>query len=206
MEIYIYKLIDPITNEIRYVGKTKNSITKRLYEHLTVRNLKSNNHKNNWIKQLLKSNNKPKIEVLEVVNEDNWIPKEIYWIKFLKENGCNLTNTSDGGEGSFGYKMTKESIEKSLNTRKANNTLKRSDECKNLISKSKLGKKLSKEHIESVASKLRKKILQYDLNGSLIKEWEGIRVCARELGLNHRSIITYLDSNKPLNGFIWKRL
>lgn len=205
MNIYIYKLIDPLTNEIRYVGKTKKSLIKRLYEHLTLRNLKSNTHKNNWVKKLLNLNVKPKIELIEVVTENNWIDKEIYWIKILRENGCNLTNTSDGGEGSFGYKMTKESIDKSIKTRKNNDTLKRSDECKKLISKSKIGKKQSKEHTELIASKLRKKIIQYNLNGDIIKEWKGIRICARELQLNHRTIITYLDTDKPYKGFIWKR-
>lgn len=205
MEIYIYKLIDPLTNEIRYVGKTKKNLIKRLYEHLTKRNLIPNNHKNNWIKKLLNSQLKPKIELLEIVNEDNWVEKEIYWIKYLKTIGCKLTNTSDGGEGSFGYKMSKESVQKSLETRKNNGTLKRSDECKKLISKSKLGKKHSEEHKELVARKLRKIVFQCDLDGNLIKEWNGIRVCARALNLNHSRIIKHSDTNIPYSGFIWKR-
>ncbi len=201
----MYKLKDPITNEIRYVGKTKKSLTKRLYEHLTKRNLIPNNHKNNWIKKLLKSQVKPKIELLEIVNENNWIEKEIYWIKYLKSTGCKLTNTSDGGEGSFGYKMKKESVQKSLQTRKKNGSLKRSDECKELISKSKLGKKLTEEHKEAVAKKLRKIVFQCDLDGNVIKEWEGIRVCARALNLSHTLIIKYSDTGIPYKNFIWKR-
>ena len=34
MKILIYKLIDPTNDEIRYIGKTKNSLKKRLYEQL----------------------------------------------------------------------------------------------------------------------------------------------------------------------------
>jgi group I intron endonuclease len=205
MEIFIYKLIDPISNEIRYVGKTKNTLTKRLYEHLTVRNLKPNNHKNNWIKLLLSLNVKPKIELIEIVNANNWIQKEIYWINYFRENGYNLTNTSNGGEGSFGYKMSQESIKKSLETRQKNNTLTRSEDCKKAISQSKLGTTHSKEQTEHVANFLRKTILQYDLEQNIIKEWFGIRKCAKELNLNHNMIIKYLDSNIPYKGFIWKR-
>ena len=203
MKILIYKLIDPITKEIRYIGKTKNSLTKRLYEHCTLRNLKTNTYKNNWVKQILKLNLRPEIYMVEEVNDDNWIEREIYWIKFYKETGNKLTNTSDGGEGSFGYKMTKESIDKSLKTRKENGSLKRSEECKNLISLSKIGEKHSKEQTEKMAEKLRNIIYQYDLDNNLIKEWKGVRKCANTLSISHSSILRHLNTNKPYKGFIW---
>lgn len=203
MKILIYKLIDPITKEVRYVGKTKNSLTKRLYEHCTLRNLKTNTHKNNWIKKLINLNLRPEISLIEEVSNDNWVEREKYWIKLYKDNNCNLTNTCDGGEGSFGYKMPKESIEKSLNTRKNNGSLKRSEECKKRISLSKKGSTHSKEQTEYVASLLRKKIFQFDLFGNLIKEWEGVRKCANTLSINHSGILRKLDTNKPYKGFIW---
>lgn len=201
----IYKLIDPRTHEIRYIGRTKHTLIKRLYEHCTVRNLKSNTHKNNWIKQLISLNLRPIIEVIETVDLTQVYIREIYWIKCYKEARHNLINTSDGGDGSFGYKMSKTAIQKSLDTRRINNTLKRSDICKLRISIAQKGKKHSKEQTEYVANFLRKKIYQCDLNHNLIKEWNGIRKCAKELNLTRSSINYYLDTNIPYKGFIWKR-
>ncbi len=205
MKIFIYKLIDPRTNEIRYIGKTKNKLKKRLYEHCTERNLKTNTHKNNWIKQLLNLNLRPKIELLEEVNQDNWIEREMYWIEYFKNNDYNLTNTSDGGEGSFGYKMPIESIKKAIETRRKNGTLKRSDECKKRIAIAQTGKKHTKEQTAKMVAKTRKILLQYDLDGNLIKEWKGVRYCANTLGLNHSSILNSIKRNKPYAGFMWKR-
>ena len=206
MEIKIYKLIDPISDEIKYVGKTKNSLTKRLYEHFTKRNLSNNNHKNNWIKKLISLNLRPKIEIIETVTEQNWIEREMHWIKFYKDLGCNLTNTTDGGEGTKTYKMPPEATIKGIKTRRENGTLKRSEECKIAISKSKIGKIHTKEHTEANTSKTKYTILQYDLDYNLIKEWKGIRQCARELNLNHSSICRAIKLNISYNDFIWKYL
>ena len=49
----IYALKDPISDDIRYIGETKNDLKKRLYEHCTIRNLKEKNHKNNWILSII---------------------------------------------------------------------------------------------------------------------------------------------------------
>ena len=51
MEVtFIYILIDPITNQVRYVGKT-NNISQRYKAHLN-RARKHQIHKANWIKSL----------------------------------------------------------------------------------------------------------------------------------------------------------
>ena len=42
----IYKLIDPITNEVRYVGLTFNTLKQRLKSHCSE---KSKSHKSNWV-------------------------------------------------------------------------------------------------------------------------------------------------------------
>lgn len=55
MNTYIYTLKDPITNEIRYVGKA-NDPNKRILDH--IKECKSSNisHKISWIKSLLNIN------------------------------------------------------------------------------------------------------------------------------------------------------
>lgn len=99
MIIYIYLLRDPITNEIRYIGKTKD-LKQRLINHINNAKLKKfNRHIYNWILTLLNQNLKPLIELVEECNLDNWSEREKYWIKYYKELGNNLCNHSIGGEG-----------------------------------------------------------------------------------------------------------
>lgn len=95
--MFIYALIDPDTNLIRYVGKTKNSLEKRLKQHIYKSKYKKNNrltHKENWIRKLTNEGKKPIIKELEKVNKNNWKEREVYYIS--KYN--NLTNLTIGGD------------------------------------------------------------------------------------------------------------
>ena len=99
MTTYIYTLEHPITNEIRYVGKTNNP-ERRLHHHWTVGH-KSNNKIGNWLKSLKKLKLKPIMTILDETT-DNWQQLEMYWISQFKTWGFRLTNHTDGGEGSYG--------------------------------------------------------------------------------------------------------
>jgi hypothetical protein len=125
MEIRIYALIDPQTNEVRYVGKTKRALRIRLRAHIND-NPKHNTHKFNWIKKLKSQGFEPIIIELEVCNENNWIEREKYWIRQY----CNLTNMTTGGEGCNYFKLaTNELISKKVKKAWEN------EEYKNNISK-----------------------------------------------------------------------
>lgn len=204
----IYALKDPISNDIRYIGKTKNELNKRLYEHCTIRNLKEKTHKNNWIKYLLKLNYRPVILLIEEVDYCNWQEREIYWINFYKSIGNNLTNGTNGGDGSNGCKRSKDCIEKIIDIKRKNGTLARSYECRRKISESQKGKKLSKEHSDRLTAygeSKKKKIIQYDKDGNFMKLWDGIRICARELNIAHDGIIRCLkNTQKYYKDYIWK--
>ena len=93
--IYIYSLKNPITNEIRYIGKTGN-LHRRLQNHIS-HSKTLNTRIGNWIKSLIKENLLPIIQVIEECNENNWEEKEIYWIQYYKDLGCNLVNFRKGG-------------------------------------------------------------------------------------------------------------
>ena len=54
MTTKIYTLTDPITNQVRYVGKSNNPL-KRYYKHLNESLKSTKTHKNNWINKLIKT-------------------------------------------------------------------------------------------------------------------------------------------------------
>lgn len=110
--ILIYGLIDPKTNEIRYIGKTSKSLEKRLKDHLvdakSIMNKTSTRRKINkrysWIISLFKDNLSPNIKLIEEVNESNWEERESYWISIFP-NLTNMTKGGDGGDTNSGKKF-----------------------------------------------------------------------------------------------------
>ena len=97
--VKIYKLIDPISLEVRYIGKTEKTLKHRLSMHVTtsIKN-KSKTHKEAWITSLYSLGLRPLIELVEEVNFEDWQEKEIYWITQFE----NLTNICSGGIGGTG--------------------------------------------------------------------------------------------------------
>jgi group I intron endonuclease len=105
---FIYGLICPKTNTIKYIGKA-DDIKRRLRQHI-YQSKYSDNNKNLWIKNLLKENYKPEIEVIDEVPINDWGYWEDFWIKYYKFLGYQLMNEMDGGHG-YG-KHSAETIEK----------------------------------------------------------------------------------------------
>ena len=97
METYIYILKDPISNLIRYVGKSNNP-KERLMNHLNL-SKRDQSHKRNWILKLKKQGLKPVMEVIDVIPIDSWQFWETYWISQIKSWGFDLINYTNGGDG-----------------------------------------------------------------------------------------------------------
>lgn len=103
--VFIYKLIDPLNNEVFYIGYTYN-INKRLSEHLCRCNLNNNKYKKFVILKIAHAGLKPEIKVIDqcnyMFNEEARMFEherlEIYYIKKYRENGVRLTNLTDGGK------------------------------------------------------------------------------------------------------------
>lgn len=93
----IYGLIDPISNQIRYVGKA-NNVIDRYKNHLN-KALDKNTHKRNWINKLKKLGYKPELVILEEVPINEWKFWEKFWIEYYIFLGCNLLNYTSGGDG-----------------------------------------------------------------------------------------------------------
>jgi len=116
----IYVLKDPLTYEVRYVGKTTLPLSYRLTDHVST-GKKPTNYRTFWIKSILKQGLRPLIEELDSCVWEESQQLEIDYIREYRLLGYNLVNLSDGGEGSLGVKRSQESKNKQLEA-----TLKRS--------------------------------------------------------------------------------
>lgn len=103
MNTFIYALVDPDTKEVRYVGKT-NDLKNRMWEHHQLSRLKSQTHKNNWIKKLLSEGKRAELLILEECDESNWQERECFHMSQYD----NLTNSVKGGAGEFRKSYTPE--------------------------------------------------------------------------------------------------
>ena len=149
----IYVLIDPNTDEVRYVGKAIDLYT-RIKNHYKPSRLITKTHKNNWLNKLLSENKYVKINVVEELENYDLLNKaEIKWIKFYKELGCDLTNGTEGGDGG---KMSPESIEKMKKTKTGKPHSKKHREA---ISKANIGHIVTNETKLKIGAKNKSKIV-----------------------------------------------
>jgi hypothetical protein len=92
---YIYALIDPPDDTVRYVGVTKNAYF-RLAQHM---HSSTNGDKTVWINELKQQGLSPEMEILETIDNVPNIDlvaqgRELYWIQHFLEVGAPLLNVS----------------------------------------------------------------------------------------------------------------
>jgi hypothetical protein len=112
--VVIYGCLDPMTNELRYVGKTnikegktvEYSLKRRLAQHC--RN-SGRSYRECWFQSLLRKGVKPVIVAINEVDTSIWQETEKFWIDYFKLLGCRLVNTTDGGRGIEGFRFNTES-------------------------------------------------------------------------------------------------
>ncbi len=102
----IYVLTEP-SGEIRYIGKTSAPLSERISDHLSDARRGKKSYKNNWIRQLFSKCVLPKIELLGEVEGQGCIEEQA-WIDYGKKEGWQLTNLTNGGDGTSGYHHTEE--------------------------------------------------------------------------------------------------
>ena len=142
-------LKNPVTQECRYVGKTVQTLKRRLKDHISfAKSKRKKSHCQNWILSLLSQNIKPEIELIEICDDSVWEERERYWIKTLN----NLTNIAEGGFSRHGYTLTEEH---KRNIGLGNLGLKRSEETKQLLSLTHKGIPVS----ESAKQKIREALV-----------------------------------------------
>lgn len=152
-------------------------------------------------------------EVLfENLSEDEAKLKEIELIKkYDTMNSSNGYNMTFGGDGTVGYKHTKETKEK---LSKLKIGTKMSEETKRKISKNNksksgkdsptYGRKVPKEELERRIKSQYVEVVQLTKNGEFIKYWNGIKNAGMECGVNISLITQCCKGNKKIiGGYIW---
>lgn len=138
--MYVYELVDPLTNEVRYIGRT-NNLNKRYSDH--VNNKKSNKHKINWISKLKREGYRPLMRVIALTTKKFIKEAEVKKIS-QKSKTCKLINMTLGGDGCLSMQQsTKDKISKALKGK-----IRSKQHCEN-ISKALKGRKPSKKCIEN---------------------------------------------------------
>lgn len=167
---YIYELVDPITNEPRYIGHTINTYN-RLHSHLT-KSKKGKSYKDIWIRKLLKQGITPILNIIDEVESDVYFWEKFY-IWLYKSWGMRLTNTAliiIGGGDTFTADFKKEArrlrMHEIMKSRYSDpvERVKLSQKCKKtwtdpaLIEKAiTYGKKSAELHRETKRERMRKK-------------------------------------------------
>lgn len=205
--VFIYTLEHPLTNEIRYVGKTRNP-KMRFHNHCNKLH-NERTHKRNWINKLKGEGLKPIMNILDEVSEEEWKLWERYWIEQLKAWGFNLCNHSSGGEGSIlGNSTSFKKGNKPWNTGKAKPKIRKGFNKICLTTSFKKGhnpwnKNRNGYKLHGLKSSFN--VNQYSKDGELINTYEGCREAALELGCIPENIRRCcVGLSKSAKGYIWK--
>jgi len=101
----IYILVDPITNKIRYVGRTKH-INVRYNSHIRKEHV--NQEKDAWIDSLKLLDKVPEMKILEENVHDNIVKKrEKYWIiKYKSSDLLNIYENTYFSNNKGGFQLT----------------------------------------------------------------------------------------------------
>ena len=104
----IYAICEDETQAIRYIGKTVGKPTQRFRSHL-LNSKKSNQPSAKWIREQIAAGKVPVLVELERVSTGkDWADRECFWIEKYRNEGADLLNVTNGGEGLSGAKFTPE--------------------------------------------------------------------------------------------------
>src|ERR1035437_1256438 len=152
----IYKLFDTSKpDEVRYIGKTTATLKRRLAGHISdAKNNAYGGHHTYWIRKVLSEGNDIGINIVETVELET--PRDLnayecFYIKMFRELGCRLTNSTEGGEGTYGYVQSEEHRRKNSEANKGHIV---TAETRALISEARMGHEVSKESRDKTSASL----------------------------------------------------
>lgn len=163
--VFIYALKEPDTGRIRYIGKTSDP-GFRLRRHIAqARKGLEKYRKVRWIRSLLDRGIEPAMEMIDETSESEWPMLEAAYIQFYRDEGCDLVNSTCGGEG-FGAVNHNFRRNFSLETRQkislAGKGRKHSLETRKKMSASRLGKRLTEDWRKNIGDGHRGKRLSLE--------------------------------------------
>lgn len=213
----IYKTTNLINNKI-YIGQDSKNNPEYLGSGTLLKRSIEKYGKENFIKEILEH-----CETRQELNE-----KEIYWIKYHRENNYELYNITDGGSGGDTYKnnpnlpqilksISDAIIEKNKdpqykkNMSEGNKRTWSDPEFKKKMSEKRKGENNPMFGIHRYGEnapgwgKCRKVIIQYDLDMNFIKEYESLKIASLETSCNMNNIINCCKNRIPnYKNYIWK--
>lgn len=109
----IYALCEADGMRPRYVGKTVQYIHERHKAHIRAAKAGGKLPVNYWLRKQITEGKWLAIKLLEYVPAHaDWAARERFWITKYRDEGHNLLNLTDGGEGLAGHVFTAEHREK----------------------------------------------------------------------------------------------
>jgi len=109
IKFLIYGLVDPRTSLVRYIGQSSSGM-RRPKHHRNASQLRTKpGHRSSWIKALQRLELDYEIVVLEALESAELLnDAERWWISIGRAFGWDLTNATDGGDGTRGLKFSDE--------------------------------------------------------------------------------------------------
>lgn len=152
---FIYALVDPTTEFVRYVGKA-NDPQLRLRRHLSKHELKPKSRKASWLKSLIAKGFEPKIILLEKIDSAQWQEAERRWISHYRaiEGYPTLTNGTSGGDGIDKGTKFSEDTKRKMSASRIGRAMP-PDVIAKIIAKQK-GRPLAKDHCEKLSEAQKK--------------------------------------------------
>jgi hypothetical protein len=210
---YIYGLIDPRNDEIRYIGKTINP-KSRLIGHINEsKDVKVVNYRVKWLRKLTKLGLRPEIVFLKTCPSNEYEKYETEYIKLYSSN--KLTNSDETGQGNknrkrevlnrqsenrgrkvYQYDIDGNFIKEYRSARLAASELGLNHgniaRCCNgifkhtggYIFKYKITNNLKLENPNAV----KKMVIEVDSNGIEIGRWVSIMECSRSIGIDNGNL------------------
>lgn len=207
MNHYVYKIIDPITNEY-YIGvrSTKDNIESDSYMGSYLSWKPKNEDK--LIKEVIETfSNRKKAQEHEIELIKLYIDDDLNRNYHIPGKGFHMQGNSHTNETKQKIAKMKKGKRHSLKTRKqmseSHKGIIKDDTWRENLSQSLSGKKKSESHKKKMSESHKIPVLQYSMDGEFIKEWPGQIDALRELGINHISSVCK-GKHKSAGGFIWK--
>lgn len=229
----IYALQDPITFEIRYIGKSCSGL-RRINRHFKKCEHKydKNKRKINWIESLKKQKLLPNIVIIQEHYDPEILAKaEAYWIDYFHKQNCPLLNISLGGEQIRLSEETKRKLSVSIKRKFNDSEFKKrhieglkkalsTEQCK--LNKSKSSKLMwqNPEYRKNISIKRKEFWRQVNKgeHGKLISEgkkkpiidqygtiYPSQKDACEILNIKRPDLCVAIKNNKPIKGFIFRK-